>query len=278
MSDHMTTTYNGVPISYIALVTLSIQNAAAALIMHYSRVMPGYEDKRYFSSTAVLLSEVFKLLCALTIVRRNHVRDNSNGHSPSWISTIQSLITSDSWKLIIPAALYTVQNNLQYLAMSKLDAATFQVTCQLKLLTTALFSVIILRKQLTLTRWGALIILTFDFCQAVVHQQYRLDDKCLRQIDWIIRVKRQAMNFLVIVSPKEAARLLPSIREQSNPKVTLYQYSARIFSEQPDLVREQALMLGQTEIEFSQRQYVQLMVAAGSLYFNKYSEETELVR
>jgi hypothetical protein len=65
------------------------------------------------------------------------------------------------WHLCVPPALlYFVQNNLQYLAASLLDPATFQVTYQLKLLTTALFSVLLLRRRLTRGKWACLMLLT----------------------------------------------------------------------------------------------------------------------
>ena len=52
-----------------------------------------------------------------------------------------------------------VQNNLAYIATSHLDAATYQLLYQLKILTTAVFSVLLLNKTLTLRQWGSLIAL-----------------------------------------------------------------------------------------------------------------------
>ncbi|XP_022250342.1 UDP-N-acetylglucosamine transporter-like isoform X2 [Limulus polyphemus] len=66
---------------------------------------------------------------------------------------------SDTCKVLVPAALYTVQNNLLFLALSKLDAATYQVTYQLKILTTALFSVTMLHKHLEVQQWFSLVLL-----------------------------------------------------------------------------------------------------------------------
>ena len=48
-------------------------------------------------------------------------------------------------KVSVPSFLYVVQNNLLYLALSNLDAATYQVCYQLKILTTALFSATMLK-------------------------------------------------------------------------------------------------------------------------------------
>ena len=53
-----------------------------------------------------------------------------------------------------------IQNNLQYIAAENLDAATFQVTYQIKILTTAGFSVLLLHKTLSINKWASLFLLT----------------------------------------------------------------------------------------------------------------------
>jgi UDP-sugar transporter A1/2/3 len=58
------------------------------------------------------------------------------------------------------ALLYTVQKNLLYVAISNLDAAVFQVTYQAKILTTALFSVLLLNRKLSRQQIGGLLLLT----------------------------------------------------------------------------------------------------------------------
>ena len=53
---------------------------------------------------------------------------------------------TDLLKMAVPACLYVLQNNLNYIAVSNLDGPTFQLLYQLKILTTALFSVLMLKR------------------------------------------------------------------------------------------------------------------------------------
>lgn len=129
--------------------------------MHYSRIMPTVGGHRYYTSTAVFLNEVIKFTISLTMALYDLSR-NMPASSPAtalFKELIRLVFTGDSWRLAIPALLYTLQNSLQYIAVSNLDAATFQVTYQLKILTTAIFSVTMLGHTLGLRRWSSLILL-----------------------------------------------------------------------------------------------------------------------
>ncbi|XP_003383398.1 PREDICTED: UDP-N-acetylglucosamine transporter-like [Amphimedon queenslandica] len=145
----------GVNLKYLSLIVLVVQNTSMVLVMRYSRTMEG---PRYLSSTAVVLSEITKFVTCFFLVL------NGNGWQIG--ITLRELKTEiidkyiETLKVCIPSFLYTVQNNLLYVALSNLDAATFQVTYQLKILTTAIFAVTLLRKQILKSQWLALGMLT----------------------------------------------------------------------------------------------------------------------
>lgn len=65
----------------------------------------------------------------------------------------------ESIKVLIPASLYAIQNNLAFFALNNLDPATYQVAYQLKILTTAMFSVMIVHKKIHNRQWFALFLL-----------------------------------------------------------------------------------------------------------------------
>lgn len=65
----------------------------------------------------------------------------------------------ETLKVAVPAIVYYFQNNLIYFGATHLDAATTQVTYQIKILTTALFSVALLNRRLFAFQWLALLIL-----------------------------------------------------------------------------------------------------------------------
>ncbi|KAJ3007133.1 hypothetical protein NUW54_g3662 [Trametes sanguinea] len=159
----------GMPLKYVSLVTLAVQNALLTLIMHYSRVSAA-PSHTYSAASAVLLTELLKGSISLTVafLRLDYCSPSSPSGSSLWNPRVllyrfrrlgKEVFRPDCWKLSIPAILYVIQNNLQFVAVSNLEAATFQVSYQMKILTTAAFSVVMLRKKLSPTKWLALLFL-----------------------------------------------------------------------------------------------------------------------
>ncbi|KAJ7578495.1 nucleotide-sugar transporter-domain-containing protein [Mycena floridula] len=164
----------GMPLKYLSLVTLAVQNAALSIVMHYSRVSTP-SSHAYSPASAVLLSELLKGSISF-IIALARVREVAEipWHQKSLWGVLCSLpypwtapfwdlcgdiFSPDCWKLSIPAILYVVQNSLQFVAVSNLPVASFQVTYQMKILTTAAFSVALLRKKMTSTKWLSLFFL-----------------------------------------------------------------------------------------------------------------------
>uniref|UniRef100_A0A2I2ZMW6 Solute carrier family 35 member A2 n=1 Tax=Gorilla gorilla gorilla TaxID=9595 RepID=A0A2I2ZMW6_GORGO len=141
-------------LKYISLAVLVVQNASLILSIRYARTLPG---DRFFATTAVVMAEVLKGLTCLLLLfaqKRGNVK-----HLVLFLHEAVLVQYVDTLKLAVPSLIYTLQNNLQYVAISNLPAATFQVTYQLKILTTALFSVLMLNRSLSRLQWASLLLL-----------------------------------------------------------------------------------------------------------------------
>jgi len=126
---------------------LVIQHTAQTLIMRYS--VHGTSGTGYSTSTAVVLCEVGKLLLSIGMLVL------SFGFSTTLSKVYHDVLNKDLCVYLIPGLLYTVQNNLLFVASSNLEPAVFQVLYQMKLVTTALVSVSLLKKQLRIRHWAA---------------------------------------------------------------------------------------------------------------------------
>jgi UDP-sugar transporter A1/2/3 len=109
----------------------------------------------YIPSTTVVVAEVYKFLLTLLIV---YYRDFEDRLESERINLIINLIATSA-RASVPAFLYAIQNNLVFIALANLDAATFQVMYQSKIITTAVFSVLILGRKLSVTESISLLFL-----------------------------------------------------------------------------------------------------------------------
>ena len=135
---------------WTTLALLVVQTTAQVLLMRYSRVVTG-GGPPYLVSTAVVTSEALKVATSWALLR-------SEGVPTARIA--DELRKWDTVRLAVPGVLYLIQNNLLFVALSNLDAAVYQVTYQLKTLTTAAFSVGMLGKRLSQAQMVSLLVLT----------------------------------------------------------------------------------------------------------------------
>jgi hypothetical protein len=127
-------------IKYAALLLLVAQMVGLVLLMRYSRTTHPDGQPMYLASTAVFVMEVMKLvICCMVIAYQ------TTGKLMTELNTHVIGAPMELMKLSVPSFLYCVQNNLLYLALTNLDAATYQVCYQLKILTTAVFSAVLLQ-------------------------------------------------------------------------------------------------------------------------------------
>jgi solute carrier family 35 (UDP-sugar transporter), member A1/2/3 len=134
-----------------ALLLLIAQNVSLVLTM---KVSMGDIATPYIVTVAVFMTELLKLVICVVVI---YVYQ---GKTFNWMSILQV----EGLKMAVPALLYVVQNNLLYFAVSRLEPAVFQITYQLKIATTALFSVIMLKRTLTRAQWAGVGLLLPGVC------------------------------------------------------------------------------------------------------------------
>ena len=142
---------NPTTIKHAVLCTLAVQNACQMLSMRYSK-MPS--QPKYLSTTAVVSAEVVKIVLSFAVLF-----SQMGTPAVGFVWRAVFVAWKDTLLVGVPAFIYLVQNNLLYVATTHLDAATCQVAYQLKLLTTAFFTVTMLKRHISNRRWAALGLL-----------------------------------------------------------------------------------------------------------------------
>lgn len=135
---------------------LVAQTVSVVFAMRLSRTKT-VDGVAYLNTTAVFFSELLKLVCSFAFLV------NETGSLSRAVTVVRKDMFKspvEVMKVSVPSFLYTVQNNLLFISLSNLSGAVYQVTYQLKILTTAVLSVVILGKALGATKWCALLVLT----------------------------------------------------------------------------------------------------------------------
>ncbi|PLW58488.1 hypothetical protein PCANC_00089 [Puccinia coronata f. sp. avenae] len=157
---------------YLSFSLLVLHQSSISLIKQ-SRISASgnqYDSDLYNPATAIFLTEVLKASISLSILLFQsslplplllrspllffaHLRQEL-------FSALGPHHAHQFLELSFPAILYTLQNHLLYISVSRLDTPIFLITSQLKILTTALSSVLICQRVLVRQQWIALWVLT----------------------------------------------------------------------------------------------------------------------
>ena len=141
---------SGSRVRALALFALAAQNTVLVLLTKFSYRTAA---KQYTASTVLVWAEVVKLCfsCIILVISKDYC---------ALVSAFAELRTDFS-RLSIPALLYAVQNSLTFEAMRLLQPTVFMVCSQSKILSSAFFSVILLKTRITclqLTAIGVLVV------------------------------------------------------------------------------------------------------------------------
>ena len=146
------------------LVLIVLQNSSLIIVTSISRM----QEPPYLASVAVFFSEVLKLGSAVALLA---LEQRSLTRAFSLTARLLSEHGRETLQFAVPALCYTLQNNLWFYALSNLDPVTAAVTSQVKVITTAIASVVMLGRRLNGAQWLALLGLTVGLVVITTKQQ-----------------------------------------------------------------------------------------------------------
>ncbi|PAV85041.1 hypothetical protein WR25_04483 [Diploscapter pachys] len=138
------------------IITMTFLWTGYTLTVRYTRSTVKQDDL-YASTTVVLLAEIIKFFITLFMFYRECTYDFKEYKSN--IAKYYFGAPKELAKMSVPSIAYALQNNLDFVALSNLDAGLYQVTTQLKVVTTALFMMAFLGRHFSRTRWIAIFML-----------------------------------------------------------------------------------------------------------------------
>lgn len=131
-------------IKWVAVAVLLFQNAGTNVIMPLAR------RTEWNSQSGVICQEIAKgVVSVLALLWGGGFSNLAEALRP----------TPEALKTAVPAMLFLLQNNLQYIAAGYLSPTLFGCLYQLKILTVALLSVLLLHKKISCIQWAALAML-----------------------------------------------------------------------------------------------------------------------
>lgn len=121
---------------------LCLQNATSVLVTSYSRLRSG---PMYLVGVVVFMGEILKLMLNLTGLV-------ATAGPKAALDELHEQLVKDArhlWRFAVPAMLYTLQNNVNFIAFGNLSAATYQVLAQFRIPITALLMWVLLDRTIS---------------------------------------------------------------------------------------------------------------------------------
>ena len=132
------------------LCAFSVTQALAAIASK-----GGQREYPYKVVASTLLSECFKIVCSAFFLMRELSSLNSIDRKRALQCTAASVATA-----AVPGVAYQVLNNLNFVTLYYVDAPTFQILGNLKIVATGLAGQVLLSRKLSRGKWLALTLLT----------------------------------------------------------------------------------------------------------------------
>lgn len=141
-------------LKHLSFAMLVLQNTALSIVSKYSRHAAG---PKYRPSTAVMLVETLKFAICFAMVLQA-----KRGDAAAALRTLRFEVFADKpglVKMTVLAFLYALQNIFALFAYDYVDVATYQIVYQLKIITTAMFMIVLLNRRFSIVQWGAMLAL-----------------------------------------------------------------------------------------------------------------------
>jgi len=149
------------------LVLLCTQNSLYTLLRRYSR---GVLQESVSPSAVLLAAELLKFVISSVLVENKDTTlhglsagARQGGPVKAWLSDRTRAVKREvksSCAMAVPAVTYLIMNLLSFKAIALVDATVFAMIAQLKILSTAGFSLTVLGRRLSTQQWRAIYVLT----------------------------------------------------------------------------------------------------------------------
>uniref|UniRef100_A0A0K0F250 UDP-galactose translocator (inferred by orthology to a human protein) n=1 Tax=Strongyloides venezuelensis TaxID=75913 RepID=A0A0K0F250_STRVS len=145
---------NLIPIKTLSILFFIFHGTLSVCMLRYVRFRK--VEYMFIAPVALMTGEFFKIFLSIIFL----TIENSSLINAAKILHLETMINWKSFlKTSIPAFCYAIQNLLYYYAISYLDATLLLVLQQIKILTTAFFTVILLKRKLSTIQWLSMVVL-----------------------------------------------------------------------------------------------------------------------